>query len=52
MLAGMPSSFVACLMCSTAAPSDAPGARLNESSHHRELALVIDRDAAPECWWR
>ncbi len=30
MLAGMPSSWVACLMCSTAAPSDAPGARLND----------------------
>ncbi len=31
MLAGMPSSWVTCLICSTAAPSDAPGARLKES---------------------
>src|SRR5271157_4669840 len=30
MLAGMPKSRVTCLICSTAAPSDAPGARLNE----------------------
>src|ERR1035437_3106195 len=31
MLAGMPRSCVTCLIWSTAAPSDAPGARLNES---------------------
>src|SRR5580658_1543457 len=30
MLAGIPSSCVTCLICWTAAPSDAPGARLNE----------------------
>src|SRR5580700_4002711 len=30
MLAGMPSSWVICLICWTAAPSDAPGAKLNE----------------------
>src|SRR5580658_4510612 len=30
MLAGMPTCCVTCLICSTAAPSDAPGARLKE----------------------
>ena len=31
MLAGMFNAFVTCLICSTAAPSEAPGARLKES---------------------
>src|SRR5262244_208857 len=31
MLAGMPRSLVTCLICWTAAPSDAPGDRLKES---------------------
>ena len=31
MLAGMPISCSACLIASTASPSDAPGARLNET---------------------
>jgi len=31
MLAGMPISRSACLIASTAAPSDAPGAKLNDT---------------------
>src|SRR5665213_4452627 len=31
MLAGMPSYWVTCWICSTAEPSDAPGAKLKES---------------------
>ena len=51
MLAGMPSSCVTCLICSNRRAQRRSRSQIKGKRHHRELALVVDRNGGRNHGW-